>query len=95
MDMCDLHDIAVNICLRRVLVWLSLDAQVHRIIRLECGRLIRCPVLGECYTLFTWVINALELCTVWLYNNFDLSVTDDSYVDETRVWCIELPLIYY
>ena len=27
---------------------------------------------------------------VWLYNYFDLSVTDESYVDETRVWRIKL-----
>ena len=27
---------------------------------------------------------------VWLYNCFDLSVTDESYVDETRVWRTEL-----
>ena len=25
---------------------------------------------------------------VWLYNYFDLSVTDESYVDETCVWRI-------
>ena len=23
---------------------------------------------------------------VWLFNYFDMSVTDESYVDETRVW---------
>ena len=34
-----------------------------------------------------WVINALQL--VWLYNYLDLSVTDESYVDETRVWHIK------
>ena len=27
---------------------------------------------------------------VWFYNYFDLSVTDESYVDETRVWHIKL-----
>ena len=26
----------------------------------------------------------------WLYNYFDLSVTEESYEDETRVWCIKL-----
>ena len=27
---------------------------------------------------------------VWLFNYFDLSVIDESYVDETRVWRIKL-----
>ena len=27
---------------------------------------------------------------VWLYNYFDMSVTDESYVDETRVWRTKL-----
>ena len=34
-----------------------------------------------------WVLNFV---LVWLYNYFDLSVTDESYVDETRVWRIKL-----
>ena len=31
---------------------------------------------------------------VWLYNYFDVSVTDESYVDETRVWRIKLQVLY-
>ena len=27
---------------------------------------------------------------VWLYKYFDMSVTDESYVDETRVWRTKL-----
>ena len=34
-----------------------------------------------------WVLNLL---LVWLYKYFDLSVTDESYVDETRVWRTKL-----
>ena len=40
-----------------------------------------------------WVLNALHLFFFyffWLYNYFDFSVTDESYLDETRVWCINL-----
>ena len=33
-------------------------------------------------------LNALQL--VWLYKYFDMSVTDESYVDETRVWRTKL-----
>ena len=27
---------------------------------------------------------------VWLYKYFDMSITDESYVDETWVWCTKL-----
>ena len=37
-----------------------------------------------------WILNALQLCTCWLYKYFDMSVTDESYVDETRVWRTKL-----
>ena len=37
-----------------------------------------------------WILYALQLCIVWLYNYFDMSVTDESYVDETRVWRTKL-----
>ena len=37
-----------------------------------------------------WILNALHCVLVWLYNYFDMSVTDESYVDETRVWRTKL-----
>ena len=49
-----------------------------------------------------WILNALQLfgildtqciynfALVWLYKYFDMSVTDESYVDETRVWRTKL-----
>ena len=32
----------------------------------------------------------LNFVLVWLYNYLDLSVTDESYEDEMRVWRIKL-----
>ena len=37
-----------------------------------------------------WILYALQLCIVWLYKYFDMSVTDESFVDETRVWRTKL-----
>ena len=37
-----------------------------------------------------WILNALQLCICFVYNYFDMSVTDESYVDETRVWRTKL-----
>ena len=37
-----------------------------------------------------WVLNALQLITILALYYFNLSVTDESYVDETRVWRIKL-----
>ena len=37
-----------------------------------------------------WIPNALQLCIFLVYNYFDMSVTDESYVDETRVWRTKL-----
>ena len=37
-----------------------------------------------------WILNALQLCSCLAFKYFDMSVTDESYVDETRVWRTKL-----
>ena len=50
-------------------------------------------IYGKCIAVHRFLLlllTSIYFVLVWLYKYFDLSVTDESYVDETRVWLTKL-----
>ena len=48
------------------------------------------PYLAQPFGILGLQCSSTLYLLVWLYNYFDMSVTDESYVDETHVWHIKL-----